>query len=470
MDGTIEEEKKKITEDYLFFTHQYRLKNYLIGSLNELGLEIKKNKFSNNAIMCLTIEPLNTLQIRITLNLIYGGDGEIDIKNNKSMGKTGKEIYWTTKDEQIVTDTVKKKGFFGSYNKKYKYVTEKFVPKQEIIGIENFCNVFNIDKNIFNIKNTINCYFIRHGEAEHNKKGLSFRKKHSIINPRLIFGDKQIVALDIASQEFQKHLNNKLIKAVLVSDLIRTQTTAEFFLSKLFNVPPIFVLPCLHENGSYDGDRHYNKLGKENQTDCVADNDSNINRIVDPLYDDTIDEDGYTDCSKMKINDTEIDINWKLYKLFYKGYRFENNPDRNHCSGTHFLGIFFNNKNEIDMDNIVTITITKDSNGWRKIVDDNDKDDDDDNDDNDDDDVDVVNQNNNNTQTQTYNDRGIGIGPSVPSWVDENGNTVFGDYHGGKKRRQTKKQRVMKSKKVRRVKKHNKKSKKVKRKSNKRKA
>jgi len=41
---------------------------------------------------------------------------------------------------------------------------------------------------------------------------------------------------------------------------------------------------------------------------------------------------------------------------------------------------------------------------------------------------------------------------------------------GGKKRRQTKKQRVMKSKKVRRVKKHNKKSKKVKRRSNKRKA
>jgi hypothetical protein len=46
----------------------------------------------------------------------------------------------------------------------------------------------------------------------------------------------------------------------------------------------------------------------------------------------------------------------------------------------------------------------------------------------------------------------------------------FQKNEGGKKRRQTKKQRVMKSKKVRRVKKHNKKSKKVKRRSNKHKA
>jgi hypothetical protein len=155
--------------------------------------------------MCLTIEPLNKQQITITLKLIYGGDGEIDIKNNKSMGKKGKEIYWSTQDGQNVTDKVNKAGkFFGSY-KEYKYVTEKFVPKEKVIGIENFCNVFNIDKSMFNITNTINCYFIRHGEAQHNKKGLSFIAKHSIINPRLILGDKQLYALDIASQALQKN-------------------------------------------------------------------------------------------------------------------------------------------------------------------------------------------------------------------------------------------------------------------------
>jgi hypothetical protein len=231
----------------------------------------------------------------------------------------------------------------------------------------------------------------------------------------------------LAGRAFSKILADNTIKAVFVSDLVRTQETAGFFLSQLTDIqlnpfPPIIVLPCLHElaNGEKDGERktyeamfkkgfsQVSKIGtlgttagvmnRENNTNCRATKEE---EYVPGSWD--LNQFERKDCSTINIKGNPIDIDWELYKIFYKGYRDENKWGREECIDNHFLGIFFDNY--VLPENLIRIEEV------------------------------------------------------VATRID-----------GGKKRRQTKKQRNMKSKKVRRAKKSNKKSKKVKRRSNKRKA
>ena len=442
----INHDNKNTTENYLFFSHQYRLKNYLINPLKDLiknaDKKIESGKFSNNMILCLTIKPVissNTVtmnesnnnddKVNIALNMIYGGDGEDNITNNKP-----DEEYWTTQGYEKVEIN----------NKTY---IKKTFPDNIIFDVEKkaFCNKFKIELNNFIINNEINLYFIRHGKAKHNEKNLGFFEKHNLLNPKLIINEETIFNMRQSAIKLIESIASKghSVKAVFVSDLIRSQETAGFFLDaiNLSVIPSVFVLPCLHENGSYDGDIHYNKLGKENQTDCVAYDDT-IKRISG---DDNVDVSSHTDCSKIKIKTTEgeqkiADINWSFYKTFYgEGYRFEYKPNRRQCRDTHFLGIFFEYRIKINRD------IYTNTSGLNEYASNNNNDD--------------VIYNNNNNNSNNSNSNKILLPPGY-----------FQGNRGGKKRRQTKKQRVMKSKKVRRVKKSNKKSKKVKRRSNKRKA
>jgi len=220
----------------------------------------------------------------------------------------------------------------------------------------------------------------------------------------------------LAGRAFSKILaDDETIKAVFVSDLVRTQETASFFLSQLTSsqlppLTPIIVLPCLHElaTGEKDGDQTLRKafsqasriftlgttqgvMNRENNTNC-RDNKSYFKK----------------DCSTIEVDNKVMYINWELYKIFYNGYRDENNSERKHCSENHFLGIFFENF----------------------------------------------------------------VSPENSKRIEESSAVVANriEEGGRRKRRQTKKHRVVKSKKVRRAKKGNKKSKKVKRRSNKRKA
>jgi hypothetical protein len=409
------------TENYLFFTHQYRLKHSLIGSINKLfeksniDFEIPKNKFSNNSIMCLTIKYLNVQDIQLVLKLVYSGDS----KSNKP-----NEFYWTTETGKKIGE--RNPGYlFGKYGKEY--ITVPFAEIKEKIKIKDFCDVFKIDINNFNITNKkINCYFIRHGEAEHNtdKNELT---RHMKYNTQLTLGDEQITALQDAGKELNKILNGNKINAVLVSDLLRTQQTAGFLLTEITDYnsnTPIFVMPCLHEKKTIDSKRDIG-IAKENISTC-RDEELIIKDDNGTIIDYTDDE-IKTKCSSITINNKKSKINWKLYELFYAGsdngigYRDQDNKDRYECSYNHFLGIFFNNKTYIDSGRINLLNAYK------------------------------------------RNDY-------TPRYKSQDENTSIVPNLGGKKRRQTKKHRVMKSKKVRRVKKHNKKSKKVKRRSNKRKA
>jgi hypothetical protein len=370
-----------MTENYLFFTHQYRLKHNLIGTLNGLGFGIPKKKFSNNAIICLTLSPNpdNNDNLYADLKMIYNGYEESNKEN---------EEYWVVGDN----------------------MTENKLTN--LINKEAFCDAFKIDINSFNIINTINCFFIRHGEAQHNTNENELTR-HTRDNTVLTITEDTKQAMKDAGNTLNKALTeygNK-INAVFVSDLIRTQETAGYILSEVnsFNDDvPVFVLPCLHESTAGDGKGVFNIFARENQTDCRS-------------------KEGFfqKQCSIIRLtNGREVPINWSLYKLFYGGYYrdYIRNVSRYQCRYNHFLGLFFNNKDSIYKDADV-----------KKII--------------------------------AYNKQS-----NEPSIDDDAPRIVEQPNMGGKKRRQTKKQRVMKSKKVRRMKKSNKKSKKVKRRSNKRKA
>jgi len=393
---------ESIEENYIFFTHQYRLKHSLIGTLNELGFGIPKKKFSNNAIIRLTLSP-NPDNDSLIVNLIMIHNG--DVETNKKG-----EDYWVV-GQDMTRDNM-------SINK------------------EDFCEKFKINMDSFNINNIINCYFIRHGEAEHNTNK-NFLTRHLKDNTKLTIGPESKQAMKEAGIALNNALQNGSINAIFVSDLIRTQQTAGYILSELIEIEnrnngsnryninlPIIVLPCLHESTSGDGKGAFNILARENQTDCR--------------------EDGafYTKkCSSISIEGTDlpIKINWSLYKSFYGGYyRDYITNSRYKCRDNHFLGLFFNNKGEIDRDNRDMSTINVYNNASNE-------------------------SNINNTYEQLN-------GEKYQDDDDDDDAPRITPNQGGKKRRQTKKQRVMKSKKVRRAKKSNKKSKKVKRRSNKRKA
>jgi len=381
-------------ENYIFFTHQYRLKHSLIGTLNELGFEIPKKKFSNNAIICLILSPNPREEddddnLNINLRMIHSGDVETN--------KEG-EDYWVGGENMTNNMSINK---------------------------EDFCKVFKINMDSFNINSTINCYFIRHGEAEHNTNK-NFLTRHLKDNTKLTITNDSEQAMKDAGIALNYALQNGSINAIFVSDLIRTQQTAGYILSEVNsfnNKVPIFVLPCLHESTSGDGKGIFNIFARENQTDC---------RSREGVF--------QKQCSIITLtNDRNVPINWSLYKLFYGGYYrdYIRNVSRYQCRNNHFLGLFFNNKGKIDSDNISTINVYNNAsnesninNIYEQLNDEGYQNDDDDNDD-------------------------------APRIIPN---------QGGKKRRQTKKHRAMKSKKVRRVKKSNKKSKKVKRRSNKRKA
>jgi hypothetical protein len=356
----------------------------LIGSLKKLGFEIPKKKFSNNAIICLTLSP-GVTNVHVELKMIHTGD----INTNK----TGEE-YWVV--DENMTDN-------KSINK------------------EEFCEVFKINMDKFIISNSINCFFIRHGEAQHNtdKNELT---RHTRDNTVLTITEDTKKAMKNAGIDLNEALTeygNK-INAVFVSDLIRTQQTAGYILSEVNsfnNNVPIFVLPCLHENKDGDGKGLFNIFARENQTDCRSDEGEST---------------FMKKCSTINVGGIEKNINWSLYKLFYGGYYrdYIKNIDRYKCRDNHFLGLFFNNKIEIDNNtDVATITVYKKPS---------------------------------NESNNMYEKIENGI-------VEDDGWKIH-PVNGGKKRRQTKKQRAMKSKKVRRMKKSNKKSKKVKRRSNKRKA
>jgi len=182
-------------ENYLFFGHQNRFKEYIVDTFNNVLTNDKidsKTRFSNGAILCLDVnwrsnvvnvgtQPLTNPDksatywfVELTLSLIYDGD--------KLSNKTDKP-YWV-----VVSD---------NNNKNLK----KFEEKKIEIAESEFKSIFKINRDVE--KKHVRCFFVRHGYSEHNKS-LTNRNPFATNTSLIGLNDKTKPVIE----ELLKYINN----------------------------------------------------------------------------------------------------------------------------------------------------------------------------------------------------------------------------------------------------------------------
>ena len=382
----IPNEQKELTA--LFFSHQDRLRTSLIKKYNILlkssgakGLD-EKVQFFNGCILYLKIykKDIKDIKWSFDLSMIYNGD-ESKRKN--------KPYFKTPNDPNLN----------GSQDKPFKTPLLS-LSSSEVSQAFKDLNLGDLDQS-----KTYNLFFIRHGQAIHNVFTPNFKINTELTTTELLNESKMVgtggteQALNSGvffAQWALNYTNLRKIDYVCVSDLLRTQQTAAWFLtgiekineenSKVYSIEGtiqqqqyggqnsdniidisniyVFVIPCLHEieKGTDDG-KSFTSLkavgtltsalslgttsgitSRENITNCRSNNyNQNYRFFKDPSF--TI-----KDCTFLTPYVPSTKIDWGNYNEFYNGYRDENKIGRKSCKNTHFLTLFFqylNRKNGI---------------------------------------------------------------------------------------------------------------------------
>jgi hypothetical protein len=371
---------------YLFFSHQNRIKMYVIDDFNNLLPSAdkidSKVRFSNGATLCLTIFKKTDGKFLLRLELLSTGDFYANKQPKK--GKIYK--YWITQEDQ--SNSAGLPTFFTS---------QVLTPKYVELDASSIQRIFKFDPNILNVNEPSYCFFVRHGYALHNDKkfrGDNYRKNTELTtaefmnNPDRLRklklsqqkiteksdGDDNDVEEDVnlennksgvqqaqeAGAKFSKIMDKKnitKIDIVAASDLLRTHQTAEYFLTKLNELKPeslksinaLYIIPCLHElmEKTRDGGKSLSgalgylgaALYQENKTNCT---DTDIT-----LSGETAREKIYgraqLPCTDITIGIVLLPIDWVFYKNFY-GNAFRDGKPKSvarSCRDNHFLGLFF---------------------------------------------------------------------------------------------------------------------------------
>ena len=185
--------------------------------------------------------------------------------------------------------------------------------------------------NNVNGKNVINFYIVRHGQAEHNEKkfnpaGFGLKYDTSVTS----VGQMQAATSAKALKDILDR-NDETINIVFASDLARTRQTALPFFS-IFSTrmldPKIIIDPCSNElstNGDGNGNC-YEKNAKltikalENFPNCTPETCRSIQTS----------------------NGQNINIDWSLYKAFYKNSvrsASEKLTDEPNCKDTNMIAM-----------------------------------------------------------------------------------------------------------------------------------
>jgi len=369
---------------YLFFSHQNRIKMYVIDDFNTLLQSDKidsKTRFSNGATLCLTILKKTDGKFLLRLELLSTGDYFANKLPKK--GKIYK--YWVTQQENKDLPD-----FFEA---------QKFIPKNTELDASSIQRVFKFDPTTLNENEPYYCFFVRHGYALHNDKkfrGDNYRKNTELTTNEFMNQEERLRKLKLTSPQeitekpnedgndddveedifennksgvqqaeeagatFSKIMDEKnitQIDVVAASDLLRTHQTAQYFLTKLNELKPtclesitaLFIIPCLHElmEKTRDGGKSFSgtigylgvPLYQENKTNCTDQilslSDENTNEIK---YGRT-----QQSCTSITIGDRTIPIDWVFYKTFY-GNTFRDGKSTataKSCRDNHFLGLFF---------------------------------------------------------------------------------------------------------------------------------
>ena len=395
----------------LLVTHHNRMRDSTQGLLpfkKSFFTKNKYNAYANN--FCLKISIINGENP--TYSLFFEGfpdKGEFEICSDAEYNTVN-----DNDDDDDGDDTIGGMGQYRGGKKKYKYFCNT--------DIETYLNTELITKGITDAKidKNLDIYVIRHGNSLHNKPVSAKEQDDRLDSSLTPLGMYQ--ANELGGYFKSQGVFNNANIILCSSFLQRTQLTG---LLLLFYAG--IELDTNMTAGMIDMlDKaiiRYSKAGKD---------------IFDPTK-----FLGYSPLGEIIKDDKD-----KKSKI-YQPFKGKKEDFINFLSNTNLSELLSKSAQSVINNLIVKLSVIQRDDGWKEISekfirigddDDNDNDDGDDDDEDDDDDE-----------------------------AEAEAHRVISNQ-GGKKRRQTKKQRVMKSKKVRRVKKHNKKSKKVKRRSNKRKA
>lgn len=368
----------------VFFTHQYRLKIYVLDRFNAL---IENHNITTGAekMMYPSLDFFNGCILFLRI-----GVGRLGLVGERTISL--EMIH----QGNITENTPKMERYFkmDTFHTTPPNVSPYVPLYVDGIILKRF---FDIDINKLDPNIVYNVFFVRHGDAEHNTKyelirvgGKAVKVPNVKINTDLTpLGIQQTKGSGIAFTRWvllnYKKYGIDRIDIGFVSDLIRTQQTAANFFTGVIEESKIMqdsriidrndrkktllgdfsvslkytiivVLPCLNEleSGSPDGSRTLMQgIGKfasavttlgvassfasrENQTNCRTTlTEYGFKKRPYEAF-------GYTvkDCSRLQ--ELGFPIDWTFYNNFYKGYRDQTTFGRDRCRNTHFLGIFFN--------------------------------------------------------------------------------------------------------------------------------
>jgi hypothetical protein len=277
--------------------------------MNIRGANIKEHKFSNGAMLNLIIQP-NGDYYNLYLSLVYSGDS--GDSGDTNVNKTDKK-YWVHDKKHVKSGKI------------------LFKPITILVHKNEFKGVF---KNNYDLKETISCYFVRHGRAIHNNYTRAQKLTKTDKNTQLVDTNDDSV---IKNGGKALALLTKTINYIFVSDLIRTQQTAALFLQGYLtpdNITPdeIFVLPCLHELNK--GQESSLLPYYENQTTC---NHSDADKFYDEHYKNA----GNPECIDITVNNLRKKFKWSEYESFFPE-KHRTKENQKICDKDHFLGIALN--------------------------------------------------------------------------------------------------------------------------------
>jgi len=335
-----EEERQEEEDDnflrFLLVGHQNRTKEYLINKINDLENEKiftdgdTTNRFSNCSILKLILIPNGNNTTNLQLKLIYTGDSNA----NKSAKKNRKYKYW-------VSENWINKNWDSRETLQFEPIP--FPNINIIVSNNNLKEVFGINSKLLN-KSMI-FYFLRHGYSYHNAhSGSNTYTNTELIRTNKIDGIQEAKDAGIFFNSYIKEELNK----VCVSDLIRTQQTASYFLQQvndeiLKQITEIYVLPCFHEIKEKGKDENYSRgyslTYRENNTNCRDETDYNKSRMYDYIA-----KEHRKNCSIISIGEShrKVNLNWNIYKEYNDGKYRDQLTNENPCVNKNFLGIFIN--------------------------------------------------------------------------------------------------------------------------------
>jgi hypothetical protein len=408
------------TDYHLFFGHQNRIKGYIIDTFNQILPEEQKidgkNRFSNCCILELKIEKKEEQLIELSLSLISTGD----YSGNKKNKPKKPSMYWVGPDyisstsatftpipfqnKIISVEPQKLNELFNIFPKtiplgkvihcyfvRHGYSTHNIEFKKKFFSFNN--SIFNTNTSLQSSNKTSIPNLLKRGGSppfgenpilpgntsgsiegfpsyipdeisDVSESEIGDTEEERVLSPEEIVIQQKIGTEQSlqAGVKFAQIIGNNKLNSIGVSDLIRTQQTAQYFLTGLLNRKPeclskitkIYVLPCFHElqNKGKDSDKKIGNtitrvftfgqtqglLNRENNTNCRDVADFNKFRFSGKKR---------NNCGSIDIEGRIIPLDWGFYKSIYFGkYRdqFENELSRtpSPCIKSHFLGLFLN--------------------------------------------------------------------------------------------------------------------------------